>query len=172
VFDRGKLEWFNGVYIRRMNPSELLELCRPRLQAAGYDLARYSTLAQVLIMQSIQEKMTLLSDCVAETAIYFEPFEKLIEPDALDYLKSNETAKPVVSALAEEIGGRDSIAPEDIREIGKSLQEATGAKGKALYMPVRIAVTGRLHGPELAQALPVLGPEECLSRIRTIEAML
>jgi nondiscriminating glutamyl-tRNA synthetase len=172
VFDRSKLEWFNGVYIRKMDAAELLELCRPRLLDAGYDLARYSAEAQALIIESIQDKMTLLTDCVAEASIYFEPIEKLIDPDALDYLKSNEGTKHVVSALAQEMAGRTSIAAEDIREIGKALQQATGAKGQALYMPVRIAVTGRLHGPELAKALPVLGPKECLSRIRTIEAIL
>ena len=172
VFDRVKLDWFNGAYIRKMDAAELIELCRPRLLDSGFDLAGYPAQAQVQIIESIQGKMTSLSDCIAEASIYFEPIESLIEEDALEYLKSNEKARLVVSALAEEMGGRDSIAAEDIREIGRALQKATGAKGKELYMPVRIAVTGKLHGPELAKALPALGPEECLSRIKKIESML
>jgi nondiscriminating glutamyl-tRNA synthetase len=172
VFDRAKLEWFNGMYIRKMGAAELLELCRPQLLDAGCDLARYSADEQVHIIESIQGNMTLLSDCVAEVSIYFEPMENLIGDDALEYLKSHEKSRPVVSALAEEISGRDYIAAGDVREIGKAVQKATGAKGKELYMPVRIAVTGKLHGPELAKALPVLGPEECINRIRKIESML
>ena len=74
-------------------------------------------------------------------------------------------------AADRDVADRQPVAG-DIGAIGKSLQKKTGAKGKDLYMPVRIAVTGKLHGPELAKALPVLGPEECLSRINAIESML
>jgi glutamyl/glutaminyl-tRNA synthetase len=172
VFDRAKLDWFNGTYIRKMDASELLELCRPHLLDSGFDFARYPAQAHVQIIESIQGNMTLLLDCADGASIYFEPMERLIEENALEYLKSKEKARPVVSVLAEEMSARDSIAAGDMREIGKAVQKATGAKGKELYMPVRIAVTGKLHGPELAKALPVLGPEECLSRIRKIESML
>lgn len=172
IFDRAKLDWFNGVYIRDMDAGGLIEMCRPHLLGAGFDLARYPEQMLAEILDSIKGKMIVLSDCAREAAIYFEPIEKLIEDDALEHLKSNEFAGSIIDALAEDMKGRDSIAAEDIREIGKVLQKATGAKGKALYMPVRIAVTGRLHGPELAKALPILGPDECLSRIEKIKGML
>jgi len=172
IFDRAKLDWFNGQYIRSMGPDELLNRCKPDLLDAGFDLAQYSERELAEILDSIRGNMTVLADSAREAAVYFEPIEELIEADALEYLRSNEYGRPVVAALADEMRGRDSIAAGDIREIGKSLQKATGARGKELYMPVRIAVTGKLHGPELAKALPVLGPEKCLTRIEKIEAMI
>lgn len=172
IFDAAKLDWFNGQYIRSMDPDELLNRCKPDLLDAGFDLAQYSERELAEILDSIRGNMTVLADSAREAAVYFEPIEELIEADALEYLRSNEYGRPVVAALADEMRGRDSIAAGDIREIGKTLQKATGARGKELYMPVRIAVTGKLHGPELAKALPVLGPEKCLTRIEKIEAMI
>lgn len=47
----------------------------------------------------------------------------------------------------------------------KAVQEATGRKGKALFLPLRIALTGREHGPELANLLPLIGRERALERL-------
>jgi glutamyl-tRNA synthetase len=63
----------------------------------------------------------------------------------------------------------DLLPPEPwTRETWKSwteaVKEATGRKGKSLFMPLRIALTGREHGPELADLLPLLGREGTLAR--------
>ncbi len=47
-----------------------------------------------------------------------------------------------------------------------ALKAATGRKGKELFMPLRLALTGQQHGPELAQLLPVWGPTEVKSRLQ------
>ena len=46
------------------------------------------------------------------------------------------------------------------------LKAATGLKGKALFQPLRLALTGREHGPELKHLLPLLGRERALARLR------
>jgi glutamyl-tRNA synthetase len=46
-----------------------------------------------------------------------------------------------------------------------AIKEATGRKGKALFMPLRLALTGLDHGPELAQLLPLIGRERALQRL-------
>jgi glutamyl-tRNA synthetase len=45
------------------------------------------------------------------------------------------------------------------------VKAATGAKGKALFMPLRRALTGRDHGPELAALLPLIGRERARARL-------
>ena len=47
-----------------------------------------------------------------------------------------------------------------------AIKQATGAKGKALFMPLRLALTGLEHGPELANLLPLIGREKVLERLR------
>lgn len=46
-----------------------------------------------------------------------------------------------------------------------ALKEASGRKGKALFMPLRLALTGREHGPDMAALLPLIGKERVLKRL-------
>jgi glutamyl-tRNA synthetase len=46
-----------------------------------------------------------------------------------------------------------------------AVKSATGRKGKSLFMPLRLALTGLDHGPELAQLLPLIGREKVLERL-------
>ena len=46
-----------------------------------------------------------------------------------------------------------------------AMKEATGAKGKALFRPLRLALTGREHGPELRELLPLIGRDRALARL-------
>lgn len=52
----------------------------------------------------------------------------------------------------------------------EQVKAATGRKGKDLFMPLRRALTGMDHGPELAVLLPLIGPEKVLSRLQTKRA--
>jgi len=47
----------------------------------------------------------------------------------------------------------------------EAVKRATGAKGKALFQPLRLALTGRAHGPELKQLLPLIGRARALARL-------
>jgi glutamyl-tRNA synthetase len=46
------------------------------------------------------------------------------------------------------------------------LKDDTGRKGKALFLPLRRALTGRDHGPEMAALLPLIGRERAIARLR------
>jgi len=48
----------------------------------------------------------------------------------------------------------------------EALKAATGRKGKALFMPLRLALTGEEHGPDLKTLLPLIGREKALARLR------
>lgn len=52
----------------------------------------------------------------------------------------------------------------------EAVKEATGIKGKALFMPLRLALTGMEHGPELAALLPLIGPERARARLSGVAA--
>ena len=58
----------------------------------------------------------------------------------------------------------DYVAPE-IKKAIKAVQKETGHKGKNLFMPIRVATTGEMHGPELTDALELLGKETVIARI-------
>ena len=47
-----------------------------------------------------------------------------------------------------------------------AVKEATGAKGKALFMPLRLAVTGQNHGPDMASLIPLIGRDVIVRRLK------
>ena len=57
-----------------------------------------------------------------------------------------------------------SPPPEDFRELARRVGEATGRKGRALFMPLRAALTGLAHGPEMRDLWPLLGPDRAAQR--------
>ncbi|GIW48884.1 MAG: hypothetical protein KatS3mg079_360 [Caloramator sp.] len=52
------------------------------------------------------------------------------------------------------------------------IKKRTGAKGKALFMPIRVAVTGQVHGPELVNVLEILGRDMLIKRIEYVKQNL
>ena len=61
-------------------------------------------------------------------------------------------------------GKLEALEPFEATEIknNQSSSKETGIKGKQLFMPIRVAVTGEMHGPELPNTMEVLGKEKYL----------
>jgi glutamyl-tRNA synthetase len=58
-----------------------------------------------------------------------------------------------------------SFGPSVWNDLTEALKAATGRKGKALFMPLRLALTGQPHGPDMAALLPLIGRDEALKRL-------
>jgi glutamyl/glutaminyl-tRNA synthetase len=58
-------------------------------------------------------------------------------------------------------------APSDLKQLTKLLKERTGRKGADLFMPLRVALTGQAHGPELAALLKIMPPETARRRLES-----
>jgi len=58
-------------------------------------------------------------------------------------------------------------APSDLKQLTKILKESTGRKGAELFMPLRVALTGQAHGPELAPLLKLMSPETARRRLES-----
>jgi nondiscriminating glutamyl-tRNA synthetase len=70
------------------------------------------------------------------------------------------------SFFSEAVSALDRHGP-DLKALSASLKAATGRKGPELYMPLRVALTGRLHGPELAPLLKILPVSTARRRLET-----
>ena len=67
---------------------------------------------------------------------------------------------------AAEVAGAVEWSRAPWAELTARLKEATGRSGKALFLPLRLALTGRASGPEMAALLPLIGRAEAVSRLR------
>jgi len=134
VFDHQKLDWLNGQYIHAMSVEELLPRVRPFFDTPwlpeGIELVKTS----VTRLTQFAEALRFVREYVP--ASVERPFAEAL----LQELKTNGT--PVDEA--------------SYKAFVERVKTATGAKGKALFMPLRLALTGVDHGPELVRMIPLL----------------
>ena len=79
-------------------------------------------------------------------------------------MKSSSSGKIIIK-LIEGIQEDSEISGDKFKSILSRIQKDTGIKGKTLYQPIRLALTGEEHGPDLGLIANVLGKEEILKRL-------
>ena len=160
VFDPQKLLWMNGQYLKSTETGWLRRQLTRELEHRGWVTGGGSE-AEAWLDQAIdlvKSGADRLPDIVEAMSAFFEfdPSRGLSEEGASEALADPGT-RDVIAALSADLEqGPQLQSAEDYQALTERLKAATGAKGKKLFMPVRIATTGSLHGPELARVLPLL----------------
>jgi glutamyl-tRNA synthetase/nondiscriminating glutamyl-tRNA synthetase len=172
VFDPEKLAWVNRHYLKAAPSDRLARLAMPFLEQAGWidqpEEAGFEFLAHVVAaaaasidrLDQVPVRLKFLFDYSASRALD-DPAVKA-EADA---------AAAVIDALAEVLAGAPRLLDRDaFRAAATRVRERTGAKGKELFHPVRLALTGEAEGMELDMAVPAIeqGAELEASGIRRI----
>lgn len=164
-FDREKLEWMNGEYLRSKTPEQLLEASRPFLAAAGID-ASDAALLPLLAME--REKFHLLPDVPKRLDFFFKEVEydeksvnKVLRKEGVDAIL--EAACPMLEALPE-------WTEPKLEEAIRAFATERGWKMGQVFHPIRVAASGRTDGPTLFGMLEHLGKERVLARIADARA--
>ncbi len=141
----------------RFDPAELQQLNARMLHQLGYDGVR-DRLPPAMTAEAWEAIRPNLAT-IAEAADWWHVIEGPVTADvaADDWAYLAEAAN-VLEALPFD----GDVWPA----LTGTLKEATGRKGKALFLPLRLALTGRDHGPEMAALLPLIGRERALERLR------
>lgn len=87
----------------------------------------------------------------------------VMEPEAERLLAQEETRK-LIQGLKEELRSVEDVNPGNYGRILSSLGKRAGLSGRRLFMPLRAALTGKTHGPELEKIFILLGKEKVLKR--------
>lgn len=168
AFDAKKLEWINNTYMKQAPLEKVVELALPHLIAAGRVSENPSAeeLKWVTKLVSLyHEQVSFGAEIVEASELFFR--EKLVIDDASKAVLAEETAPTVIRAMREQIANLadNAFVAENIKPLTKAVQTETGVKGRNLFMPIRIAVSGQMHGPELPNVIEVLGKEKVLNHI-------
>jgi nondiscriminating glutamyl-tRNA synthetase len=116
---------------------------------------RYSDNEQAEILELLKEKVDVLEELDGLTGVFKD--EVSYEDEALEVLKK-ESSVGVLTALQTEMAAvTGSWSPDAVKAAIKSAGKQAGVKGKDLFFPVRAAITGRLHGPDLARVAALKG---------------
>ncbi|HYM23920.1 MAG TPA: glutamate--tRNA ligase family protein, partial [Vicinamibacterales bacterium] len=159
VFDEEKLAWVNRHYLKTADPERLAALAAPFFQQAGIrmspDAGGLAFLASAMPMASAS--VDRLNQVPGRLAFLFDyaPAKTLADP-VLRGEFAADGARAVVEALADSLLDAPPLDRESFRAIANDVKARTGQKGKALFHPIRIALTGRSEGPELDLAVPAI----------------
>lgn len=164
VFDTQKLDWVNSQYLRQMSDEDLAKDIRPYLEEAGFIGKDYSQDKIVELARVFKTSIEKSSEINDHVGFIFNDFRKDGYYDEVIDNVSSQEAKLVLNKF-KEILSKEEFNEELAKSIMKKVQKETGIKGKSLYFPVRSALTGLEHGPEMHDIFIILGKEGLLDRI-------
>jgi glutamyl-tRNA synthetase len=162
VFDLAKLTWLNGRYLRRLEPRELLARLRAEYLSDDYMLQ---------IVPLVQERIDTLEGFFEYSQFFFVG-EVCHDESARRRLVARDRTPPQ-TAKALRLLIEDYLDPildwraEAIDHALREFCERQEWTTKQLFMPVRVAVTGRAATPPLPDTMAVLGKEVCRRRLRS-----
>jgi len=158
IFDIVKLNWMNGVYIRNLPADELTAACLPYLQKSGYTLPDHETLQKMI--RVVRDSLEYLSQIPERLAFFFVDEVRITDGAAIG-MSQTEAAGKIYWSFLRQLDKYDTLNVEAFRQIMKTVNKETGVMGRDLWMPIRIALTGDMHGPDLATIVEIFGKEKC-----------
>lgn len=168
AFDKKKLEWINNTYMKQADLATVTDLSFPHLVLAGR-MSETLTVEQRTWLEKVvalfHEQMSFGAEIVELSTLFFTDTLS-IDAESREVL-AGEQVPTVLAAIREafEAIPESEFIASNIKEAVKGVQKATGAKGRQLFMPIRVAVSGQMHGPELPQMIEVLGKAKVLKHI-------
>ncbi len=170
-FDKKKLEWINNTYMKAADLDTVVSLALPHLQAAGKvsqnpDAQEMAWIHKLVALY--HDQISYGAEIVEASSLFFND-EVHLDASAKEIMQG-ETVPTVVESMREKLSqlSDEAFTSENINPLVKAVQKETGVKGKNLFMPIRIAVSGQMHGPQLADMIEVLGKKKALSHIDQI----
>ncbi|KAF1295138.1 glutamate--tRNA ligase [Enterococcus sp. JM4C] len=169
AFDAKKLEWVNNHYMKEMDLDVLTEMCIPYLAADGRiekDLSPEKLEWLKKVVSLYQPQMSYAAEIVEVSNLFF--IEHPVLDEAAKEVLAGETVPTVLAAFKKELEALDTVDVLSVKAAIKAVQKETGVKGKNLFMPIRVAVSGQMHGPELGETIELLGKEKALDHLNKV----
>ncbi len=162
VFDRAKLDWMNGEYIRQLSDEELGKRAGEYLKEfRGLDL---DPKLLEKIAPLVKERIKKLSELEGLAGFFFKEIgwsrDLLVQRG-----ETIESAKEKLEESSRFLERVSSWKAEDLEEGMRKLAEERGWKAPVLFMTLRVATTGQQVSPPLFESMEVLGREQVLRRV-------
>lgn len=172
-FDRAKLDWMNGQYLRMLPLQQLFDKARPFLEEAGL-LSANASEAEVeyacRVLRLEQARIQRLRDTPALTRFFFVEAPEIEEKARRKWIDKPETATTLERFLGE-VRECDRFEHSRLEASARRVAESMGVSAGQVFHPVRVAVSGRTEGPGLFEMLEVLGKERVIRRLERALAL-
>jgi nondiscriminating glutamyl-tRNA synthetase len=159
VFDEDKLAWANRHYLKQADPMRLADLSVPYFQSAGMTMAPTSAGLAFLgsVMPIATGSVDRLDQVPGRLSFLFDySADRALADAEIAAEASEEPFRAVVRELAAVLAPLPRLDKDRFRRAANDVKARTGQKGKSLFHPIRVALTGRTAGPELDLAVPAI----------------
>lgn len=165
-FDGEKLNWVNRAHLKGLQGEKGLDLARPFLRNSGVNLEGIQKSWLAAALEAVWGEVDTLSQLADHLKFLFDEGWGL-ESEA-EALLAREESRKVIRGLREELRLVEEVKLENYRQILSGVAQRAGISGRGLYLPLRAALTGRTHGPELEKVFVLLGKEKILKRADSV----
>jgi glutamyl-tRNA synthetase/nondiscriminating glutamyl-tRNA synthetase len=173
VFDRQKLDALAARHVARLPPERLADLATEHFVKAGLLPAAPGGEVRAWagrVAGLFADRLPRFGDLPREAALLFD-FEagSALEDADVRATLADPKARAVIATMLERLGTEPLTAPR-FQALAAEARRCTGAKGRDLFHPIRVGLTGRGSGPELVRLLPILDEGSRLSLPRPVAA--
>ena len=162
MFDCHKLTWMNQQYIKSMDEESYLKFIYPFMDETEVGKVLNPELKKEVAL-ILKTELEVGSDIEARLKNIFAPEFNFTEEEK-EFLDL-ETSHLAINKFIELVGNYEPTK-EEISKLFKEIQAETGVKGKNLYMPIRLKLTGISHGIEMYHLIELIGKDECINRLK------
>jgi len=174
IFDRSKLDWMNGVFIRKLSCEDLSQKIMPFLESGLPEEVKRPISQQYVgrIAPLIQERINTLADAATYADFFFIDTPEYETSMLIGKKMTGETTLEALKAAEETLSSMESVDHDLLEDTFRHLAGDLGLKTGQLFSLLRAATTGRNATPPLFETMEVLGAERCLKRIGVAIAKL
>jgi glutamyl-tRNA synthetase len=166
-FDLEKCKWVNQQHLLGVSVEDFALAARPFVEAAGLPVSEN----YLAVIAAVKDKVRLFGDVPAAVDFLLkEDFE--YDEEAVAKVRGNAAAGGLLSALATAFESVPEWSADAAKAALNETATAAGTKPGQLMFPLRVALSGRAHGPDLGDVLNLLGKDRCVARVRHFAGML
>ena len=160
-FDIEKCKWVNQQHLLGVSLEDFAAAARPFIEAEGLPIPEN----YVAVIAAVKDKVRLLAEVPAAVDFLLNE-EFSYDEEAVTKVRGNAAASGLLSALTTAFDAIRDWSADAAKAALAETATAAGAKPGQLMFPLRVALSGRAHGPDLGDVLNLLGRDRCVKRVR------
>lgn len=160
-FDFEKCKWVNQQHLMKMGVEEFAAAAKPFVDDAGLPPGENF----ITVIAAVKDKVRLIGEVPAAVDFLLkDAFSH--EDEAVQKVRGNAAAKDLLANLAGAFDAINDWSADAAKAALTDVAKAAGAKPGQLMFPLRVALSGRAHGPDLGDILNLLGKNRCAARVK------
>ena len=165
VFNKEKLDWMNGFYLKNLPTEKLLEYLMPYLEEAGFIKGKPDKQKLIKMVELYKPRIRTLFQIVDNSDFLFLDKPSYNEEAVNKFLKRDYVGS-LLDKVEDRLSKLEVFSVPEIEKTLRELAEELKMKGADFIHPLRVAITGKAVSPPLFDVISLLGKEKTIKRIR------